>query len=167
MTSVLETISILKGLIVACHATEQACDRFAEATKDPKVKSVWREMMQQQGKMARELDQAVVRLGGDPRHGGVAGTSRLFWPAAEAVEDPASSVAGGPRDEAQREVYRRALQADLPQNVHMLVQRQHVDISAIRERVRQLEQAQSEQAGGKVKTKISRPSPRAETWFDI
>ena len=112
--------------------------------------------------MAGELEQAVVRLGGDPRHGGLAGTNQLLWSAAEAVEQPDSWALDGPREEAQRAVYRRALQADLPLNVHMLVQRQHVEISAVRERVRRLEQTQ-----GKTKTKLSRSVPRAATWFDF
>jgi uncharacterized protein (TIGR02284 family) len=138
MTSILETISILKGLIVACHAIEQACNESTEAMKDPKVNAVRREIIRQQRKMASELEQAVMRLGGDPSHGGLAGTNRLLWPDSDAIDEACSC---GPREEAQREVYRRALQADLPLNVHMLVQRQNVELSAIRERVRHLEQA--------------------------
>ena len=73
-------------------------------------------------------------LGGDPRHGGLAGASQSLWPHAEAGEPAATSDLDGPGDEAQREVYRRALQADLPLNVRMLVQRQNVEISSIRRR---------------------------------
>jgi len=162
MTSILETISILKGLIVACHGIEQACNESAEATKDPTVNAVWREIAGQERKMAGELEQAVVRLGGDPRHGGVAGANQLLWSTAEASEEPKSRALGGPREEAQRDVYRRALQADLPLNVHMLVQRQHVEISAVRERVRQLEQVR-----GRIDTNLSRSVPRATMWFDF
>jgi uncharacterized protein (TIGR02284 family) len=167
MTSIQETISILKGLIVACHGIEQGYNESAEAIKDAKVKAVWREIALQEHKMASELEQAVVRLGGDPRHGGLAGASQLLWPDQGTGQEPESRLPDGPREEAQRAIYRSALQADLPLNVHMLVQRQHVEISAVRERVRQLGQTQLQQAGGKTKAKLSRAVPRAITWFDF
>ncbi len=134
---------------------------------DPNVKTACGVITRQQHKMVDELEQAVVRLGGDPRHGGLAGNNRLLWSASDHLDEPSSFVVGGWLEAAQREVYLRALHADLPLNVHMLVQRQHIEISAIRERARQLEQAQLEQAGGSVNTRLSRSVPRVNTWFDF
>ena len=78
MISTQETLSLLKGLMVACYGIEQACHESAGATKDFKVKLAWNEIAQQEAKMASELEQAIVRLGGDPRHGGLAGKSRVL-----------------------------------------------------------------------------------------
>jgi uncharacterized protein (TIGR02284 family) len=160
MTPILETISILKGLVVACNGIEQACEESFQAANDGNVKAAWNEIAQKQRMMASELEQAVARLGGDTRHSGLVGNHRFLW-TAQTVED---SVAGrcGLLVDAQREVYRRALQANLPLNVQMLVQRQYIEISAVQQRVRQLEQK-----AGKAKIKLSRAVPRVEAWFDF
>jgi uncharacterized protein (TIGR02284 family) len=152
--------------MVACFGIEQACHESAAAAKDLKWKTAWREFAQQESKMAGELEVVIGRLGGDPRHGGLAGASRFFWTsdrATAAAETSPRPVSGSPHEEVQREAYRSALQAELPVHVHMLVQRQNVEISVIRQRMRRLEQAE-----GKVNAKLSRIVPRATTmWFDF
>ncbi len=176
MISTRETVLILKGLMVACHGIEQACNSSAEEAKDSRLKSGWLEVAWQQGNMASELEQVIARLGGNPRHGGLVGDGVSLWTSTnriDGVEKPATAVLTGSREDVQRQAYRRALQADLPLHVHMLVQRQYVEISAAAQRMQRLQQAvleqeETERVGGNVKAKLSRTFPRATTmWFDF
>ena len=147
MTSIEETISILKGLIVACLAVADGSTKPI-ATQEPKMQDAVRDKARQRRRMAGELEQVVVRLGGDPQFFALAGTNQLLWPAADSDAPADSHGQVGPREKALQELYRRALQAGLPLNIRMLVQRQYVEISALPVRVHQFKPAGGSSAGG-------------------
>jgi hypothetical protein len=127
MTSIEETISILKGLMVACQAVEHAC-------QEPHAKIEQRQKID-------ELEQAVKRLGGETIHLGLAGTNDLLWAAAAASQRATSDSTRQACEKMQAAAYCRALQADLPLNIRMLVQRQHVELSTVRARIHSWGQA--------------------------
>ena len=114
-----KAISTLNGLIETCKDGEQGFRTAADGLTDPLTKSQFQNYSRDRALMARELQEEVRRLGGDP-------TPRAAPPVRSTVagstsksvvtgKDDASIIAEAERGEdAAKRAYDDALRAELP-----------------------------------------------------
>lgn len=141
-------ISTLNTLIETCKDGEQGFRTAADAVKDQQTKSLFAEYAAQRAEMARELQQEVRTLGGDPeRSGSVAGSAHRGWMNIKSAvtRDDASIVAEAERGEdAARKAYEDAFaEGGLPPTTAAVVRRQAERVRAAHDRVRSLEKGGS------------------------
>jgi uncharacterized protein (TIGR02284 family) len=75
-----DQISTLNNLIETLKDGEQGFRTAAEALKDPQIKSQFQEYSRDRAQMARELQDEVRKLGGDPeKSGSVSGSLHRGW----------------------------------------------------------------------------------------
>ena len=65
-----KAISVLNSLIEMAKDGEKGFKTAAEGLKDPQTKALFNEFSRQRGEMARELQDEVRGLGGDPEKAG-------------------------------------------------------------------------------------------------
>lgn len=139
-----KTISTLNGLIETCRDGEQGFRTAAEGLKNPQTKSLFIEYSRQREEMARELQDEVSRLGGNPeKAGSMSGSMHRGWmniKAAITGKNDSTIIAEAERGEdVAKEMYENALKASLPPLTQALVQRQSVMVREAHDRVRALE----------------------------
>jgi uncharacterized protein (TIGR02284 family) len=138
-----DVISTLNSLIKTSKDGEEGFSISAENASDPELKRIFNERARRCAVGARELQEQVQRLGGDPSDSGSAsGALHRAW------TDVKSTVTG--RDdkailnEVERgedvavESYEKALQEDLPPDIRALVERQYQGVKENHDRVKQL-----------------------------
>lgn len=138
-----DVISVLNNLIKTSKDGEEGFLVSAENASDPELKRIFTERAQRCAVGARELQEQVRRLGGDPSDSGsVSGAVHRAW------TDVKGSVTG--RDdkailnEVERgedvavESYQKALKEDLPPDIRALVERQYQGVKENHDRVKQL-----------------------------
>jgi uncharacterized protein (TIGR02284 family) len=141
-------ISTLNGLIETCKDGEQGFRTAAEGLTDPQTKSEFQNYSRDRGQMARELQDEVRRLGGDPdKSGSMSGAMHRGWINIKSVvtgKDDASIIAEAERGEdVAKKVYDDALRAGLSGTALTIVQQQRARVQATHDRVRALEKATS------------------------
>jgi uncharacterized protein (TIGR02284 family) len=138
-----ETISILNNLIETCRDGQNGFQTAAEGVKDPNLKSLFEQYGLQRAKFVGELQNEVLRLGGDPENtGSVAAALHRGW------IDIKSAVTGKNEHSVLEECergedsavknYRDALSKPLPNDLAQLVERQYQMIQEAHNRVRGL-----------------------------
>ena len=139
-------VSVLNNLIETCKDGEQGFKEAAEGLTSAAIKTKFLEYSRQRAQMARELQDEVRRLGGDPeKKGSVAGTMHRGWLNIRSIvsgKDDHAIVAEAERGEdVAKGVYEEALKESLPQSAQTLVQQQaakvrqaHDDVRNIRDR---------------------------------
>jgi uncharacterized protein (TIGR02284 family) len=136
-----KAISVLNNLIETCKDGEQGFRTAAEGLKDPQTKALFGEYARQRGQMARELQDEVRRLGGDPeKSGSTAGALHRGWmdiKSAVTGKDDHAIVAEAERGEdVAKDVYDGAMKEALPPTAQTLVRQQAVKVREAHDRVR-------------------------------
>lgn len=122
-------ISILNSLIEICKDGQEGFKQAAEGVSNPALKNKFYEYGQQREFFANELQDLVNELGGDPQNSGtIGGAIHRSW------IDIKSLVAGNDENSVLNEVergedtaksaYLKALDQNLPPNVHSVVNNQ-------------------------------------------
>ena len=136
-----QAISTLNDLIQTCKDGEAGFKTAAEDLKDPQLKAKFLEYSRQRAEMARELQEEVRRLGGDPeKSGSVSASLHRGWidvKAAITGKDDHGIAAEAERGEdVAKEAYEKALKTTLPATAQALVQQQAAKVRQAHDHVR-------------------------------
>ena len=146
-------ISILNDLIETSKDGEKGFRTSAEDTRNGELKSVFVARAQDCAKAAADLQQLVTRLGGNPESGGsVAGAVHRGWVNLKSSVTDRSDLAILEECERGEDVakarYKKALEADLPDDIRDIVQHQydgavrnHDQVRDLRDRYRSTQQS--------------------------
>jgi uncharacterized protein (TIGR02284 family) len=138
-----KAISVLNSLIETCKDGELGFKTAAEGLKSSAIKSKFHEYSRQRGEMARELQNEVRRLGGDPeKSGSVSGSLHRGWLDIKSVvtgKDDHAIVAEAERGEdVAKSAYESALNEALPGSAQTVVQQQAAKVRQAHDHVRDL-----------------------------
>jgi uncharacterized protein (TIGR02284 family) len=139
-------ISTLNDLIETCRDGENGFRTAAEGVKDPHVKKLFERFARQRGEMARELQDEVRKLGGDPERSGSASAAlHRGWMNIKSLvtgNDDSAIIAEAERGEdIAKAAYAKALKEDLPAGARTLIQTQADIVRIAHDEVRTLEKA--------------------------
>ena len=123
-------ISILNDLIETSKDGEKGFRTSAEDTRNGELKSVFVARAQDCAKAAADLQQLVTRLGGNPESGGtLAGAVHRGWVNLKSSVTDRSDLAILEECERGEDVakarYKKALEADLPDDIRDTIQHQY------------------------------------------
>jgi uncharacterized protein (TIGR02284 family) len=141
-----DVISTLNNLIETCKDGQNGFQTAAEGVKNSELKTLFSTFSQQRAKFAGELQNEVLRLGGDPeKTGSTAAALHRGWidiKSAVTGEDEHAVIAECERgeDSAVRN-YEEALKGTLPSDIEIIVRRQFTEIKQAHDRIRSLEKA--------------------------
>jgi uncharacterized protein (TIGR02284 family) len=138
-----EVISLLNGLIEVCKDGQEGFKTAAEGIEESTMKTLFYEYSQQRAQFAGDLQNEVLRLGGDPeKSGSVAGSLHRGW------IDIKSAILGKDMEAILNECergedsavknYKEALDNNIPSNVANLILRQSYAIQQAHDSVRNL-----------------------------
>lgn len=136
-----KTISILNNLIETCKDGEIGFKTAADGLQNATIKASFLEYSQQRARFARDLQEQVHKLGGDPEaSGSVSASLHRGWiniKSAVTGNDDHAIVAEAERGEdVAKAAYEEALRTSLPSPAHALVQEQAVQVRAAHDHVR-------------------------------
>ena len=146
-----KVISTLNNLIETCKDGEQGFRTAADGVKKSDLKTLFLTYSQQRAQFAGELQNEVLRIGGDPeKTGSVAATLHRGWldiKSAVTGEDEGAIIRECERgeDSAVRN-YEDALKEDLPANIRSIIEQQFTQIKEAHARLRALDKAESAKA---------------------
>ena len=146
-----KVISTLNNLIETCKDGEQGFRTASDGVKRDDLKTLFLAYSQQRTQFAGELQNEVLRLGGDPeKTGSVAATLHRGWidiKSAVTGEDEGAVITECERgeDSAVRN-YEDALKEDLPANIRSIIEQQFTQIKEAHARLRALDKAESAKA---------------------
>ena len=146
-----KVISTLNNLIETCKDGEQGFRTAADGVKKSDLKTLFLTYSQQRAQFAGELQNEVLRIGGDPeKTGSVAATLHRGWldiKSAVTGEDEGAIIRECERgeDSAVRN-YEDALKEDLPANIRSIIEQQFTQIKEADARLRALDKAESAKA---------------------
>jgi uncharacterized protein (TIGR02284 family) len=139
-------VSTLNNLIETCKDGQEGFRQAADGVKNSELKTLFGTYAQQRAQFAGELQNEVLRLGGDPeKTSSTAGALHRGWiniKSALTGEDEGAVISECERgeDSAVRN-YTDALKEELPNNVREIVERQFAQVREAHERIRALERA--------------------------
>jgi uncharacterized protein (TIGR02284 family) len=144
-----EVIGYLNDLIETCKDGEQGFRNAAESISDEgdsELRTLFYLYAQQRARFAAELQNEVLRRGGDPAKAGhVSGAFHRGWMSLKSAvtgSDIASIVAECERGEdAAMRNYEHALKQPLPSDLFSIVEAQYAEVRLAHDRVRSLERA--------------------------
>jgi uncharacterized protein (TIGR02284 family) len=138
-----DVISTLNSLIKTSKDGEEGFSLSAENVSDPELKRIFRDRAERCAIGARELQEQVQRLGGDPSDSGSAsGALHRAWTNVKGSvtgrDDKAilNEVERG--EDVAVESYEKALKENLPADIRALVERQYQGVKQNHDRVKQL-----------------------------
>ena len=139
-----DVISTLNSLIETCKDGEEGFRTAAEGITDPQIRALFGQFARQRGQIARELQDEVQGLGGDPEHAGsLSGSVHRGWINIKSVvtgKNDQLIIAEAERGEdVAKAAFESALKTALPAQVQVLVQRLAVQVRETHDRVRDLE----------------------------
>ena len=142
-----QAISVLNDLIETCKDGEQGFRTAAEGLKSPETKAKFLEYARQRGEMARQLQDEVRKLGGDPeKTGSVTASVHRGWidiKSAILGKDDHGIIAEAERGEdVAKAAYESALKASLPGTAATIVQQQAGQVRQAHDAVRDLRDRQ-------------------------
>jgi uncharacterized protein (TIGR02284 family) len=143
-----EVISTLNNLIETCKDGQDGFREAAGAVKNTELKTLFNTYSQQRAQFAGELQNEVLRLGGDPeKTGSTAAALHRGWidiKSAVTGEDEGAIIAECERGEDSAvKNYKEALTEGLPGDVQSIVERQYGQVKEAHDRIRALERATS------------------------
>ena len=138
-----EIISTLNDLIETSKDGEHGFKTCAENVKDMQLKQLFTAAAQRCAEGAKELQEQVRLLGGDPdEHSSVAGTLHRAWvdiKAAITGKDEQAVLEECERGEdVAKKTYEKAVAKGLPDNIRSIVQRHYQGVVENHDRVRDL-----------------------------
>jgi uncharacterized protein (TIGR02284 family) len=147
--SVESTVSTLNDLIQACKDGENGYRTAAEVVADSNLRHLFLSYSQQREDFAVELQREVRRLAEDPTDTGhVTPALQRGWMEIKAgliQPDEAAIIAECERGEdAAVQAYRKGLDSDLPTDVHVVVERQFLEVKDAHDYMRSLERTHGE-----------------------
>jgi len=145
-------IRLLEELSATCRDGEEGFRQIAGDVEDPAMRERFIRYAHQRAGLASELLGEIQRLGGEPSSGGHAtGAIHRGWMRLKAALtgfDDAAILSEAERGEdVSLDMYRKALERDLPLETRAVVQRQLDDIEAVHREVRELRDAALAKAG--------------------
>ncbi len=149
-----KVIATLNDLIETCKDGQEGYRQAAEGVQHAELKTLFNVYAQQRAQFAGELQNEVLRLGGDPEtSASTAGALHRGWlniKAAVTGGDDNAVISECERGEdAAVRGYEAALEGELPQPLRDLVERQFAQVREAHERVRALARATGSGAGVK------------------
>ena len=125
-----DVISTLNNLIETCRDGQNGFQSAAEGVKDPALKSLFEQYGLQRAKFVGDLQNEVLRLGGDPENtGSVAAALHRGWiniKSAVTGKNEHSILEECERGEDSAiKNYQHALNQELPQNLAQIIERQY------------------------------------------
>lgn len=147
-----ETRSILNDLIETCKDGQKGFEDAAHHVKDPSIRALFNEYSQQRAQFAGELQQEVMRLGGEPeKTGSTMGAVHRGWIDFKAKftgdSDAAVVAEAESGEDSAKEAYEKAIKKDLPFNIQSIVAKQLEQILQAHNRVRALKSETKAHAG--------------------
>lgn len=141
-----DVISTINGLIETCKDGEDGFRRAAHDIQNGELKTLFGGFSQQRARFAGELQNEVLRLGGDPeRKGSSSGALHRGWmKVREALtgRDDHAIIAECERGEDSAvKNYQEAMEKKLPQDLREIVERQFRVVKETHDQVRALEKA--------------------------
>lgn len=138
-----DVISTLNNLIKTSIDGEQGFSISAENVSDPELKATLSERAHRCAEGARELQEQVRRLGGDPSMGGSAsGAMHRAWTNVKAAitgkDDKAIMEEVERGEDVAVESYQKALNTDLPEDIRAIVERQYQGVRENHDQMRQI-----------------------------
>ena len=135
--------SILNELVETSKDGEKGFRTAAEDTKNAELKAVFMRRAQDCATGAADLQQLVVRLGGNAKDGGsVAGAVHRGWVNLKAAVSSRDDLAILEECERGEDVakakYRKALEERLPEDIRVVVQRQYDGVMRNHDQIRDL-----------------------------
>jgi uncharacterized protein (TIGR02284 family) len=142
------TVPTLNELIETCKDGQDGFRTAAEGISRSDLKNLFQNYAEQRAQFARELEDQVRFLGGEPEtDGSVAGTLHRGWiniKSAVTGKDDQAIIAECERGEDSAvKTYTDALEINLAPSAQMIVNRQYAEVKAAHDRIRSLEQAVS------------------------
>lgn len=146
MASTKDYISWLNDLIETCKDAEQGFRDAADAITRQDLRELFNEYARQRSQFASELQNQVIRLGGDPeKTGSVSGSFHRGWinlKAAITGKDEHAILSEAERGEdAAVKNYQEALAQDLPDDLRSVVEKQYRQVLDAHNRIRSLRDA--------------------------
>ncbi len=143
-----EVISTLNNLVETCKDGQNGFRTAAEAIKNSELTTLFNTYSQQRARFAAELQDEVLRLGGDPEEtGSTAAALHRGWmniKSAVTGEDDGAVISECERGEDSAvEAYEEALETDLPNDVKVIVSRQFSQVKEAHDRIRSIEKAKA------------------------
>lgn len=137
------TTSVLNDLVETSKDGEQGFRKAAEDTKNPELRNVFLARAEDCAKAIGDLQAVISRLGGHPQeHGSIAGALHRGWvnlKSAAAVRTDLAILEECERGEDVAKVrYRKALEAGLPDDIRMIVQKQYDAVQRNHDQIRDL-----------------------------
>ena len=141
-----DVIDTLNKLIDTCKDGEYGFRTSAEHVRSEHLRSVFLERAESCRQGATELQQAVVRCGGEPdEHSSASGTLHRGWLSLKGVltddRDQAALNECERGEDAALARYREALKHDLPSDIAEIVQRQYEGVKRNHDQIRSLRDA--------------------------
>lgn len=142
-----KTIATLNELIQTCRDGQEGFKLAAEHIKNPTVRSLFEEFAGERGRLARDLQHEVSRLGGSPdTSGSISAALHRGWMDLRAAltngDDQIVAEAERGEDVATR-TFKSALDEVGDPQVNAAIRRAYEHVVAAHDRVRQLEKAGS------------------------
>lgn len=140
-------ISTANDLIETLKDGQEGFRQAAEAIKDSQLKSLFNELSLQRSRFAGELQSEVIQLG-EPKpedSSSTAGALHRAWinlkSAITSQNDHAILAECERGEDSAVSAYKKAMEAELTGSVRDVVSRQHTDVKAAHDRVRDLRNA--------------------------
>ena len=143
-----DVISTLNNLIETCKDGQTGFQTAAEGVMNSELKTLFYNYSQQRAQFAGELQNEVLRLGGDPeKTGSVAASLHRGWiniKSAVTGKDDAAVIAECERGEDSAvSNYKDALENKVPADVRSVIERQYAKVQEAHDRIRALDKAGS------------------------
>lgn len=144
--SIDRVISTLNDLIETCKDGEQGFQLAADNIQDKELESLFNSYSHQRSDFAAELQQQVIRLGGDPeKRGSVAGAMHRGWINIRSVikdhkaEDILAECERG--EDIAVSNYHDVLAQDLPDAIRAILDHQYRSVQEAHDRIRTLQRS--------------------------
>ncbi len=142
-----EAISVLNDLIETNKDGEQGFRTAAESVTNSELKTLFNMYAQQRARFSSELNNEVLRRGGEPAHSGhVSATLHRGWinlKSAVTGKSESAIVDECERGEdSAKSNYEDALKKQLPSDLLSIVETQYMDVKAAHDSIRDLKRAE-------------------------
>lgn len=146
-----DVVSALNTLIQTCKDGEDGFRTAAEGIDDSNLQRLFQSYSQQRAEFASELQREVRQLGGDPDTSGhLTASMHRGWlnvKAAVTGKDEGAIISECERGEdVAKKAYQEALEAPLPNDIRMVVERQYMEVKEAHDHVRSLERSHTKRS---------------------
>ena len=135
--------NVLNDLIETSRDGEQGFRTAAEDTKNPELRTVFLARADDCARAVSDLQHVIARLGGEPQErGSIAGAVHRGWVNLKAAATGRTDLAILEECERGEDVakarYRKALEAQLPEDIRTIVQKQYAGVERNHDQIRDI-----------------------------